>query len=94
MHRSQQQMHLRYALTTGIIAPMQNDKSREVLTRLITATGKRPTDVAGSFCPCEKICIGALTGDALMHIFGHTNTAQPVQGLAGHPAPPGNVDAL
>lgn len=46
MHTSQPQMHLRYALPTGIIAVMQKDKSREVLTRLINASGRRATEVA------------------------------------------------
>lgn len=45
MHASQAQMHLRYAPLAGIIAVMQKDKSREVLQRLINASGKRPTDV-------------------------------------------------
>jgi len=46
MHTSQAQMHLRYALPAGIIAAMQKDKSREVLTRLINASGRRATEVA------------------------------------------------
>lgn len=46
MHASQAQMHLRYAPPEGIIAVMQRDKSREVLSRLISASGKRATDVA------------------------------------------------
>lgn len=46
MHVSQAQMHLRYALPAGIIAVMQKDKSREVLQRLINASGRRATDVA------------------------------------------------
>lgn len=46
MHTSQAQMHLRYAPLAGIIAVMQKDKSREVLTRLINASGKLATEVA------------------------------------------------
>lgn len=46
MHTSQEQMHLRYAPTPGIIADMQKDKSREVLQRLINASGRRATEVA------------------------------------------------
>ncbi len=46
MHKNQAQMHLPYARRSAIIAFMQKDTVRKVLQRLISDSGKRPTEVA------------------------------------------------
>ncbi|WP_176475690.1 XRE family transcriptional regulator [Halomonas salipaludis] len=46
MHNCQREMHLPYASGRAIIASMQKERTKDVLARLIEASGKRPTEVA------------------------------------------------
>lgn len=46
MHKSQHEMHLPYASSQAIIASMQKEKTKDVLRRLIGASGKKATEVS------------------------------------------------